>query len=113
MLDTYYQLAKTADKLGLTLVVDKIDRRMLRLSQVVPNQLNTEQYIQDIYRRLTALSAQVQEMQQMQQATPAAKKNYQQNTLEQTGIQTQTQMGNPSTTSVNLNNQPHNFEITE
>lgn len=116
MLELYYKLAKKADMLGLSHEVDKIDREMVRMSQaqpqVVPAGLTPEQYIQDIYRKITSLASQIQQIQlQQSQASPVRKPMP--SLMEQTGVQMDTQAGNPANTSLNLNGQSHNFEIEQ
>lgn len=76
MLEKYYQLAKLADKYGLSYDVDDIDLRMIRMSQVAPVGLTAQQYIQDIYRRIAHLAAQIQQMQQQSQASSAQSRNH-------------------------------------
>lgn len=78
MLDIYYRLAQAADRYGLSQEVDEIDARMHRVAQVAPAGLTMPQYIQDIYRRIAALAAQIQQIQQSQ-STPKASNNMAQN----------------------------------
>ena len=75
MLEVYYQIAQLADRYGLSSEVDDIDRRMVRVSQVAPVGLSTQQYIQDIYRRIANLATQIQQMQQAQNSSAPAKRN--------------------------------------
>lgn len=81
MLEFYYQIAQLADEYGLSKKVDDIDRRMVRISQVAPVGLNIQQYIQDIYRRIANLAAQIQQMQQAQNSSTPAKRNGLQGTI--------------------------------
>jgi len=56
--------------LGLSHEVDQIDNAIIRIAQtqqIAPAGLTPEQYIQDIYRRLTALASQIQQIQLQQQ----------------------------------------------
>lgn len=75
MLEVYYRIAQLADKCGLSKEVDDIDLRMVRMSQVAPVGLTTQQYIQDIYRRIANLAAQIQQMQQAQTSSSQPKNN--------------------------------------
>lgn len=111
MLTPYARITGEADRLGLHSEVDSIDNNMLRLAQVAPVGLNWQQYVQDIYRQLFMLKSQVTQMQQQSQASSNRKPVP--SLQEQTGVQVDTQAGNPATNSYNLNGQSQNFDITQ
>lgn len=91
MLELYYRIAQLADKYGLSKEVDDIDMRMVRVSQVAPVGLTTQQYIQDIYRRIANLASQIQQMQQAQTSSAQSK-----NSMPQTAVANFDMMQNPS-----------------
>jgi hypothetical protein len=108
MLDIYQKLTSIADDFGLHQAVDDIDKRMIRMSQAAPTGMTTGQYIQDIYRRLTALATEIQQMQQNQQVAPAQNKSQAPSLMQQTGIGNSGTMNQQTTNTIQ---QPVNLEI--